>query len=75
MKTKFKDTLKEDSDLELTDKMEKLKKDLFSLRFQASTGHLEDTSRMRTVRRNIATIKTIIRARELKIVKEPSGGK
>lgn len=50
---------------ELLNKVEEYKKELFSLRFQQATGQLENTARMRTVRKNIAKIKTIIREREL----------
>ena len=50
---------------ELLNKVEENKKELFGLRFQAATGQLENTARIRTVRKNIAKIKTIIREREL----------
>jgi large subunit ribosomal protein L29 len=39
----------------------KLKKERFNLRFQRATGQLENTSRMREARRDIARIKTIAR--------------
>ena len=44
---------------------EEYKKELFGLRFQQATGQLENTARIRTVRKSIARIKTIIREREL----------
>jgi large subunit ribosomal protein L29 len=47
------------SDDQLTDELVKLKKEQFNLRFQRATGQLENTSRVRTVRRDIARIKTI----------------
>ena len=50
---------------ELLDKVEEYKKELFGLRFQQATGQLENTARIKTVRKNIARIKTIIREREL----------
>ena len=50
---------------ELLNKVEEYKKELFGLRFQQATGQLENTARIRTVRKNIARIKTIIRKREL----------
>ena len=50
---------------ELLNKVEEFKKELFELRFQQATGQLENTARIRTVRKNIAKIKTIIREREL----------
>ena len=50
---------------ELLNKVEEYKKELFGLRFQQATGQLENTARIRTVRKNIARIKTIIRERYL----------
>ena len=50
---------------ELLNKVEEYKKELFGLRFQQATGQLENTARIKTVRKNIARIKTIIRQREL----------
>ncbi len=46
---------------QLEDELVKLKKEQFNLRFQAATGQLENTARMRQVRRDIARIKTIER--------------
>ena len=50
---------------ELLNKVEEYKKELFGLRFQQATGQLENTARIKTVRKNIARIKTIIREREI----------
>lgn len=50
---------------ELLNKVEEFKKELFSLRFQQATGQLENTARIREVRKSIAKIKTVIREREL----------
>ena len=44
---------------ELSDELESLKKEQFNLRFQGATGQLENTARMRQVRRDIARIQTI----------------
>lgn len=44
---------------QLDDELIKLKKEQFNLRFQTATGQLENTARVRTVRRTIARIKTI----------------
>jgi large subunit ribosomal protein L29 len=44
---------------QLEDKLGELKKEQFNLRFQRSTGQLENTSRVRVVRRDIARIETI----------------
>jgi large subunit ribosomal protein L29 len=44
---------------QMDDEILKLKKERFNLRFQRATGQLENTSRMREARRDIARIKTI----------------
>jgi large subunit ribosomal protein L29 len=46
---------------QLDDELVKLKKEQFNLRFQRASGQLENTSRVRTVRRNIARLQTIAR--------------
>jgi large subunit ribosomal protein L29 len=48
---------------ELREQLLLLKKEQFNLRFQKATGQLENTSRVRSVRRDIARIKTILAAR------------
>ncbi len=49
------------SEDQLNDELLKLKKEQFNLRFQQATGQLEKTSRVKTVRRDIARVKTIMR--------------
>jgi large subunit ribosomal protein L29 len=44
---------------QITDELARLKKEQFNLRFQRATGQLENTSRVRVVRREIARAKTI----------------
>jgi large subunit ribosomal protein L29 len=44
---------------QLSDELMKLKKEQFNLRFQRATGQLENTGRVRVVRRDIARIKTV----------------
>jgi len=44
---------------QLNDELVKLKKEQFNLRFQRASGQLENTSRVREVRRDIARIKTM----------------
>ena len=44
---------------ELADELLKLKKEQFNLRFQRATGQLENTARVRQIRRDIARIKTV----------------
>lgn len=46
---------------ELKDQLLDLKKEAFNLRFQGATGQLENTARMRQVRRDIARVKTVMR--------------
>ncbi len=45
---------------ELEDQLAKLKKEQFNLRFQRASGQLENTARVRQVRRDIARIKTVL---------------
>jgi large subunit ribosomal protein L29 len=46
---------------QLSDELLKLKKEQFNLRFQAASGQLENTARVRQIRRDIARIQTISR--------------
>jgi large subunit ribosomal protein L29 len=55
------------SQSDLADKLAEAKEELFNLRFQAATGQLESHGRLRTVRRDIARIYTVLRERELGI--------
>jgi len=47
------------SDDQLGEELLKLKKEQFNLRFQRATGQLENTSRVRVVRRDVARVKTV----------------
>ncbi|EBH4218380.1 50S ribosomal protein L29 [Listeria monocytogenes] len=53
------------STTEIQDQEKALKEELFNLRFQLATGQLENTARIREVRKSIARMKTIVREREL----------
>ncbi|HBK4920810.1 TPA: 50S ribosomal protein L29 [Listeria monocytogenes] len=53
------------STTEIQDQEKVLKEELFNLRFQLATGQLENTARIREVRKAIARMKTIVREREL----------
>ncbi len=53
------------SDLELTQKLQEAHQELFNLRFRQATKQLDNTSRIRIVRREIARLKTVVREREL----------
>jgi len=45
---------------QLKDTLASLKKEAFNLRFQQATGQLENTARMRTVKRDVARVMTIL---------------
>ena len=57
------------SDLEA--KLREAKEELFNLRFQAATGQLDSHGRLRTVKKDIARIYTVVRERELGIRTAP----
>jgi large subunit ribosomal protein L29 len=59
---------------ELNDKVKELKEELFTLRFQAATGQLESHGRLRSVRKDIARIYTVLQERNLGIVDDPDAG-
>jgi len=50
--------------VEIEQKVKSLKEELFNLRFQLATGQLENTARIREVRKSIARMKTVVRERE-----------
>ena len=52
--------LRTKTDDELKDQLADLRKEAFNLRFQAASGQLENTAQAKSVRRDIARIKTII---------------
>jgi large subunit ribosomal protein L29 len=70
--------LREMHDEALLVRLAEEKQTLFNLRFQNATGELDNHSRFKEVRRNIARIHTIMREREIEahetLTKEPSGG-
>ena len=61
MKTKhFVEDLKKKSDADLAQELVNAKKELFNLRFQNATNQLDNTARIKEVRKNIARIQTLI---------------
>ena len=50
--------------------LKKSKEELFNLRFQSATGQLENTARLKAVKRDIARMYTVLRERELGISTE-----
>lgn len=64
MKSKqFVNDLKEKSVAQLNDELVAAKKELFNLRFQNATNQLDNTSRIKEVRKNIARIQTVMTAK------------
>ncbi|MDQ4051455.1 MAG: 50S ribosomal protein L29 [Actinomycetota bacterium] len=55
------------NDVDLEARLREAKEELFNLRFQAATGQLESHGRLRTVKKDIARIYTVVRERELGI--------
>jgi large subunit ribosomal protein L29 len=51
---------------QMLEKEKQYKEELFNLRFQQATGQLENTARLKKVRKNIARIKTILSENALK---------
>ncbi len=50
---------------ELAEKLDEAKEELFNLRFQMATNQLDNTARLREVRREVARISTVIREQEI----------
>ena len=65
--------LDEMNDVDLETRLREAKEELFNLRFQAATGQLESHGRLRTVKKDIARIYTVVRERELGIRVAPGG--
>ncbi len=63
--------LDEMNDVDLEARLREAKEELFNLRFQAATGQLESHGRLRTVKKDIARIYTVVRERELGIRTNP----
>ncbi|MBS3994530.1 MAG: 50S ribosomal protein L29 [Alkaliphilus sp.] len=63
------DKLRDMTNQELATKLMELKGELFNLRFQLATGQLENPMRIKSVRKDIARVQTILREKELKMVK------
>jgi large subunit ribosomal protein L29 len=57
--------LREADDTELENKLTEAKQELFNLRFQIVTGQLDNSARLRAVRRDIARIMTVLREKEI----------
>ena len=62
--------MREKSIVELNNELVALKEELFKLRFQHATNQLDNPLKLRGVKRDIARVRTILRERELKGIKE-----
>lgn len=58
--------IKEMTLVELNNKLEELRKELFNLRFQHAVNQLDNPMRLKAVKKDIARVKTFIREQELK---------
>ena len=64
------DELRNKTPDQLRDELLALKKEAFNLRFQQATGQLENTARMRIVRRNVARVKTVMNQKAAESAKD-----
>ena len=69
--------LRELTTAELQERLEESKEELFNLRFQLATNQLDNTTRLREVRKDIARLATVIREQELEAwaAQQPDPGK
>lgn len=61
--------LKELTKEELLKKRKDLKEEMFNLRFQHSTGQLENTARMKVLKKDVARLDTVLRQQELQVAR------
>ncbi len=59
--------IKELTTAEIEQNVKSMKEELFNLRFQLATGQLENTARIKEVKRTIARLKTVAREREMSV--------
>ena len=64
--------LNEKTNAEIEGFIKKSKEELFNLRFQHATGQLENTARLKAVKRDIARMSTVLRERELGLSQAPA---
>jgi large subunit ribosomal protein L29 len=66
--------LREADESELETRLAEAKQELFNLRFQIVTGQLDNSARLRTVRRDIARILTVLREKEIAAAEAAEAG-
>jgi len=69
MKNSEREKIREMNSTELDTRLSDLKKELFNLRFQHAINQLDNPMRLNTVKKEIATVKTIIHENEIKAAK------
>ncbi len=60
-------------DAELVDRLGEVRAELFNLRFQNATGRLENSARLRDLRKEVARIHTLLREREIEAAEAAEG--
>ena len=63
------DDMRTKSEDQLSEQLHELKREAFNLRFQAATNQLENTSRIKAVRRDAARVKTVLNAKAAEAAK------
>lgn len=66
--------LKELDSTELAERLAEVKEELFNLRFQLATNQLDNTARLKAVKKDIARIRTEIRSREIEAQRKAAEG-
>lgn len=66
--------LRDADESELETRLAEAKQEMFNLRFQIVTGQLDNSARLRTVRRDIARILTILREKEIEAAEAAEAG-
>ena len=66
--------LRELNDTELVQRLAEAKEEQFNLRFQSATGQLDNSSRLRHVRKDVARHNTLLREREIAAAEAADGG-
>ncbi len=67
--------LRELNDAELVQRLAEAKEEQFNLRFQSATGQLDNTARLREIRRDVARLNTLRREREIAAAEAAEGEK
>ncbi len=66
--------LRQLGDTELVERLAETRREQFNLRFQLATGQLDDSARLREVRKDIARLATLVREREIAAAEAQEAG-